>query len=72
MPTKLLDADFKKSEKQNSDSKTTIILTFDCGWSVSMRLHNKDEIARPTSLAWDINLVGLPPTTYVNTRSWFE
>ena len=66
MPSRLIEAAFKK------DSKTTIILTFDGGWSVSMRLHNKDDIAKPTSLAWDINLVGLPPSTYVNLRSWDE
>ena len=66
MPTRLIDAAFKPN------SKTTIILTFDGGWAISMRLHNKDEIARPTSLAWDVNLVGLPPTTYVNTHSWDE
>lgn len=66
MPTRLLDARFK------DNSKTTIILTFDGGWAVSMRLHNKDEIARPTSLAWDVKLAGLPPTMYVNTHSWDE
>ena len=66
MPTKLLDASFKPK------SKTTIILTFDCGWSISMRLHNKDDVAKPTSLAWDVKLVGLPPSTYVNTHSWNE
>ena len=66
MPTKLYDASFK------SGSKTTIILTFDGGWSVSMRLHNKDSVAKPTSLAWDVNLVGFPPSTYVNTHSWDE
>lgn len=66
MPTRLLDTAFKPR------SKTTIIITFDNGWSISMRLHNKDRIAKPTSLAWDINLVGLPPSTYVNTHSWDE
>lgn len=66
MPTKLYNASFKDG------SKTTIILTFDGGWAVSMRLHNKDSIARPTSLAWDVNLVGFPPSTYVNTHSWDE
>lgn len=71
MPTRLIDASFGKDRKE-AVSKTTIILTFDGGWSVSMRLHNKDTIARPTSLAWDINLIGLPPKTYVNTRSWYE
>lgn len=66
MPTRLYDASFKEG------SKTTIILTFDGGWAVSMRLHNKDTIARPTSLAWDVNLVGFPPSTYTNTHSWDE
>lgn len=66
MPTRLIDAVFK------AKSKTTIILTFDGGWSVSMRLHNKDDIAKPTSLAWDVNLIGLPTSTYVNTHSWDE
>lgn len=72
MPTRLLNAEFKKTGKTLTESKTTIILTFDGGWAVSMRLHNKDDIAKPTSLAWDINLIGLPPSTYVNTRSWYE
>lgn len=66
MPTRLIDAAMKPN------SKTTIILTFDGGWSISMRLHNKDSIAKPTSLAWDVNFVGLPPSTYVNTHSWDE
>lgn len=66
MPTRLIDATFK------TNSKTTIMLTFDGGWTISMRLHNKDDIAKPTSLAWDVNLVGLPTSTYVNTHSWDE
>lgn len=64
MPTRLIEADFKEN------SKTTIILTFDGGWAVSMRLHNKDKVAKPTSLAWDINLIGLPPKIYKDTRPW--
>ena len=66
MPTRLIEARFKEG------SQTTIILTFDGGWTVSMRLHNKDKIAKPTSLAWDVQLVGLPTGTYVNTHSWHE
>ena len=64
MPTRLLDARFKQG------SLTTIILTFDEGWAVRMRLHNKDDVARPTSLAWDVQLEGLPPYTYINTQPW--
>jgi len=70
MPTRLIDAAFKVDKQ--GQSKTTIILTFDQGWAVSMRLHNKDEVAKPTSLAWDVKLEGLPPSTYVNTHSWDE
>ena len=66
MPTRLLDARFKKN------SKTTIILTFDSGWSITMRLHNKDKIAKPTSLAWDVQLEGLPTGTYVSISPWDE
>ncbi len=66
LPTRLIDARFK------NNSKTTIILTFDGGWSVKMRLHNKDSVCHPTSLAWDVQLEGLPTDTYLNTRSWLE
>lgn len=66
MPTRLIEASFKEN------SKTTIILVFDGGWQISMRLHNKDKKVKPTSLAWDVQLVGLPTGTYVNTRSWYE
>lgn len=66
MPTRLIDATFKPG------TKTTIILTFDSGWSISMRLHNKDKIAKPTSLAWEVSLDGLPASVYKNTHSWDE
>lgn len=66
MPTRLIDATFKRG------TKTTIVLTFDVGWSISMRLHNKDKVAKPTSLAWEVYLEGFPPSTYVNTHSWDE
>lgn len=71
LPKRLIEARFKET-KDGAKSKTTIILTFDGGWAVSLRLHNKDKVAKPTSLAWDVNLEGLPPKTYVNTRSWYE
>lgn len=64
MPTRLIEARFKEG------SKTTIILTFDGGWSVTMRLHNKDKVAKPTSLAWNVELEGLPTGTYVNISPW--
>lgn len=64
MPTRLIEA--------TRVSTTTNNLVFDNGWQVSMRLHNKDSVIKPTALAWDVQLIGLPPSVYVNTRSWFE
>lgn len=66
MPTKLLDARFKDG------TDTTIVLTFNDGWVVSMRLHNKDKEAKTTSLAWDVKLVGYPTGTFINIRPWYE
>ena len=66
MPTRLIESRLQER------SKTSIILTFDHGWSIKMRLHNKDKIAKPTSLAWDVTLIGLPPETYRNIRAWNE
>lgn len=71
LPTRLIEAGFKVDSK-GIKSKTTIILVFDGGWTISMRLHNKDEKVKLTSLAWDVQLVGLPTGTYVNTHSWYE
>ena len=71
LPQRLIDVSVKVSKKGVA-SKTTIILAFDRGWTISMRLHNKDKFAKPTSLAWDVNLVGLPEGAFSNTRSWFE
>ena len=71
MPTRLIEADFKQ-DKNGYRSKTTIILVFDGGWTIAMRLHNKDEKVKPTSLAWDVQLIGLPTGTYVDTRPWYE
>lgn len=66
LPTKLYDIHIKEN------NKTTLLLTFDGGWSVKMRLHNKDKFATPTSLAWDVTLTGMPPELYQQQRSWDE
>ncbi len=69
MPSRLVEADFKR--KRNGDiSKTTLLLIFDNGWQVSMRLHNKDKIVKLTSFAWDVQLEGLPRGVYIDHRSW--
>lgn len=64
MPTRILDLQIIRS--------TTLILAFDGGWTIKMRIHNKDEIAKPTSLAWDVQLAGMPPELYQQQRSWDE
>lgn len=70
-PNRLIHIERKISD--NGDiSDTTLILYFDRGWTVSLRLHNKDSEATPTSLAWDVKLEGLPLTAYINTRGWKE
>lgn len=64
MPTRLIEWRLSGNDK--------IILTFDNGWAVEMRIHNKDSVIKATALACDVNLIGLPPSVYVNTRSWSE
>ena len=66
LPTRLLEVQLKPN------SKTTIEVYFDMGWTVKMRLHNKDEVARATGLAWDVQLAGMPPELYQQQRSWDE
>lgn len=66
MPKRLVEARIKEN------SATTMILIFDGGWTVKMRLHNKDKVAKPTSLAWDVTLAGMPPEIYQQQRSWDE
>lgn len=66
MPTRLIETRLK-NEKQAS-----IILTFDGGWEITMRIHNKDKEAKITSLAWDVKLTGMPPDIYQQQRSWDE
>lgn len=66
MPTRLIEARLK------DNCKTSIILTFDGGWEITMRLHNKDEVAKITSLAWNVDLTGMPPDIYQQQRSWDE
>ena len=69
-PRHLLDV--TRLDANYNQSQTTMILTFDKGWAVSMRIHNKDKYIRPGGLAWDVQLVGFPLTTYSDTRPWDE
>lgn len=71
MPTRLIEADFKK-DRDSKRFKTTLVLVFDSGWTAAMRLHNEAERVKLTGLAWDVQLVGLPTGTYVDTKPWYE
>lgn len=62
MPTKIFDISF-------NDSKTTLIVTMDQGWAVSMRLHSASSRIEP-SLKFDIQLVGVPGQLTNINSSW--
>lgn len=73
-PTMLNNSYFYKARTKAGarTSKTTIILDFDGGWSLKMRLHNKEKVASPTSLAWDVGLIGKPDSTQTYAGQWEE
>lgn len=63
MPTKFLDINFK------TNSLNTIIITFDGGWAISMRIHSASTKVEP-SLKFDIGLIGVPATLFKHYESW--
>ncbi len=65
LPTRFLEIDFKEN------SNTTIIVSCDRGWSVSMRIHNGSG-AVEASVKFDVNLIGVPTTLFSHTQSWDE
>lgn len=65
MPSRLLDIRIKKG------TKTTLLITFDESWAVSMRLHSADSKVKRTGLKWDVQLKGMPSDMYQQEQSWF-
>jgi len=65
LPSKFLDITFKNG------SNSTIIVTCDNGWSLSFRIHNASTKVE-TSLKFDIQLIGIPSSLYVNQQLWHE
>lgn len=63
LPTKIIDLSFK------DNSKTTIILTMDEGWSISFRIHNASSRVEP-SLKFDIQLQGQPAEWFYIDAEW--
>jgi len=51
------------------DSQTSIIVTCDMGWTVSMRIHNASSRVEP-SLKFDVNLISLPNTIHTQIEPW--
>ncbi len=62
MPTKIYNISL-------NDSKTTLIVVMDNGWTLSMRLHNASSKIEP-SLKFDIQLIGVPQSLSVFSSFW--
>lgn len=55
VPTRIIEISPKPG------SNTTLLMTFDCGWQISFRIHNASTFVEP-SLKFDINIIGMPST----------
>ena len=53
LPSRMIEICFKP------DSTNTLLLTFDEGWQLSLRIHNAESYVAP-SLKFDINIIGYP------------
>lgn len=69
LPSRLLDIS-PKTKCTGEKSKTTLVLTFDEGWAVGLRIHNKDKRVKLTGLAFDVELVGLATGMFSSSRTW--
>jgi len=63
LPTRFYHVGFKPN------SKNTIEVVCDEGWTVSMRIHNASSKIEP-SLKFDVKLISLPSTIYAETEAW--
>lgn len=63
MPSKFYHIGFK------DNSKNTIEVVCDEGWTVSMRLHNASSKVEP-SLKFDVNLISLPSSIHAQVEPW--
>ncbi|MDR0931994.1 MAG: HaeIII family restriction endonuclease [Victivallales bacterium] len=62
-PTRIIEFTFKE------DSKTTLILTLNNGWSISFRIHNASSIVE-ASLKFDIQLQSKPENMFYTEVEW--
>ena len=65
LPSKILDFSYKEQ------SNNTLIITFDKGWSVSLRIHNASSKVEP-SLKFDVQIVGFPRELFKTDADWEE
>lgn len=63
LPTRIIEFAFKEN------SKTTLILTMNNGWSISFRIHNASTKVEP-SLKFDIQLKSKPEDIFYLNRKW--
>ncbi|MDR2523933.1 MAG: HaeIII family restriction endonuclease [Candidatus Nomurabacteria bacterium] len=63
LPTRIIEMTFKEN------SKTTVILTMNNGWSISFRIHNASSKVE-TSLKFDIQLQSKPEDIFYINREW--
>jgi hypothetical protein len=63
LPTRIIELEFKEN------SKTTLILTMNNGWSISFRIHNASSRIEP-SLKFDIQLISKPESIFYINRRW--
>ena len=63
LPTRIHHVDFKPG------SNTTIEITCDNGWAVSLRLHSAESQVIP-SLKFDVNFIGVPSNLYRHDEPW--
>ncbi len=63
MPTRFYDIGFKP------DSRNTILVALDNGWTISMRIHNASSRVEP-SLKFDVQLTGVPPALHSHHEAW--
>lgn len=63
LPTRIFDISFKPN------SKNTVVITLDNGWTVSLRIHNARSLVEP-SLKFDVQLIGVPPTLVSHFQAW--
>ncbi len=58
LPDKIIDISFKEK------SKNTILIKFDKGWEISLRIHNASSRVE-NSMKFDVKLIGIPTNIYV-------